>query len=88
MCVRVLDENDWAPTWENLEYKGSVLETAEIGSPVLLFQQSNFPEPLTVKAADMDSGRNGRVTYSIVERNVVDFFSIDKFTGLYRLKRF
>ncbi|KAB7505675.1 Fat-like cadherin-related tumor suppressor-like protein [Armadillidium nasatum] len=83
VTVRVLDENDWAPEWESLNYEGTVLETAEIGRAVL---ESNYrPKPLTVKASDKDTGRNGRVTYSIVDKDIANFFSIDEYTGAIRV---
>lgn len=81
LAIRVLDENDLFPEWEEFSYEGEVLETAEIGSPVLLSLFNGHPNPLCVKAIDMDSGVNGQVTYSFVTSDAVPFFSVDEYTG-------
>ncbi|XP_063862581.1 fat-like cadherin-related tumor suppressor homolog isoform X4 [Scylla paramamosain] len=78
--VTVLDENDWWPEWERLGYHGSVLQTATRGSPVMATHSQNLSQ-LTVTAQDLDQGYNGRVTYSLVERNIGKYFSINRHTG-------
>ena len=78
--VTVLDENDWWPEWERLAYHGSVLQTASRGSPVMATHSQNLTQ-LTVTAQDLDQGYNGRVTYSLVERNIGKYFSINRHTG-------
>lgn len=80
--VTVLDENDWWPEWDRLHYQGSVLQTAATHAPVFATHAID-PAPLTVTAHDRDQGYNGRVTYSIVEKDVSKYFSIDQHTGLY-----
>ncbi|XP_042236772.1 protocadherin Fat 1-like, partial [Homarus americanus] len=78
--VTVLDENDWWPEWDRLVYQGTVLQTATIHAPVLA-AHAHDPAPLTVTAHDRDQGYNGRVTYTIVEKDILKYFSIDQFTG-------
>ncbi|XP_064099968.1 fat-like cadherin-related tumor suppressor homolog isoform X2 [Macrobrachium nipponense] len=86
--VTVLDENDWWPEWNDLVYQGTVEQNAAVDTPVLTVHSSQakgHPAPLTVSATDRDNGLNGRVTYSIVEKNVAQFFSIDEHTGAVRV---
>ncbi|XP_050706594.1 protocadherin Fat 3-like [Eriocheir sinensis] len=81
--VTVLDENDWWPEWERLSYHGSVLQTAGRGAPVLAAHAhaQASPSQLTVTARDRDQGYNGRVTYTIVEKDITKLFSINRHTG-------
>ncbi|XP_050721222.1 fat-like cadherin-related tumor suppressor homolog [Eriocheir sinensis] len=81
--VTVLDENDWWPEWVRLSYHGSVLQTAGRGAPVLAAHAhaQASPSQLTVTARDRDQGYNGRVTYTIVEKDITKLFSINRHTG-------
>lgn len=81
--VRVVDENDWAPEWEHLTYQGITTSTADPHYPVLAAHthHTHTPTPLTVTARDRDEGRNGRVTYTIVENHMKKYFAVDQYTG-------
>ena len=79
--VTVLDENDWWPEWERLAYHGSVLQTAGRGAPVMINHAQDNLSQLAVTAQDLDQGYNGRVTYSLVERDIIKYFSINRHTG-------
>ncbi|XP_076064277.1 fat-like cadherin-related tumor suppressor homolog, partial [Oratosquilla oratoria] len=97
LAIRVLDENDWWPEWDLTSYQGVTLETTPVGTLVLAAHHTHVharkalgidtgtPTPLTVTANDRDSGRNGRVSYSIVERTMAKYFSIDPHTGAMRV---
>lgn len=85
--ITVLDENDWWPEWDHYVYEGTVLQNAPVNAPVLATQThgARDPAPLTVSATDRDQGLNGRITYSIVEKDMTQYFSIDSFTGAVRV---
>uniref|UniRef100_A0A3Q3VQY6 Cadherin domain-containing protein n=1 Tax=Mola mola TaxID=94237 RepID=A0A3Q3VQY6_MOLML len=70
--ISVLDANDNAPVFNQSLYKASVVENAPKGTSVV-----------TVNASDIDSGSNGRITYSISKSKVgiADLFEIDDATG-------
>lgn len=76
--IRVLDENDNPPMFNQTEYHVSVREDAPVGSVVC-----------QVHASDRDLGDNGRITYEINRRqsdsNYV--FSINETTGLIYLNK-
>ncbi|AWP05365.1 putative protocadherin-23 [Scophthalmus maximus] len=76
--VRVLDENDNAPAFNQTEYHASVREDAPAASAVC-----------RVRATDLDLGDNGRVTYEINRRqsDPGEVFSIDATTGVVYLDR-
>ncbi|XP_061575163.1 protocadherin-23 [Cololabis saira] len=70
--IRVLDENDNPPVFNQTEYHASVREDAPVGSLVS-----------QVHATDHDLGDNGRITYDISRRqsDPNDAFSINETTG-------
>ena len=75
--INVDDRNDNGPVFEHPVYNISVHESTPIGSPVL-----------SVRAIDLDSGNNGRISYTIsaVSHQDVDF-SIDSETGVMTLQK-
>uniref|UniRef100_H3BZ01 Cadherin domain-containing protein n=1 Tax=Tetraodon nigroviridis TaxID=99883 RepID=H3BZ01_TETNG len=70
--VNILDVNDNAPVFNQSLYKTIVTENAPTGTLIL-----------TVNASDIDSGSNGKVTYSFskTKAGVTDVFDIDGDTG-------
>ena len=70
--INVLDINDNSPVFNQSIYKGTVVENAPKGTPIV-----------TVNASDADSGSNGRVTYffSKSKAGIADLFDIDEATG-------
>uniref|UniRef100_A0A0N5CCX7 Cadherin n=1 Tax=Strongyloides papillosus TaxID=174720 RepID=A0A0N5CCX7_STREA len=74
----VTDVNDNAPTFELSLYTASVNEDTEIMSEIL-----------SVKAKDLDSGRNSKVVYSIMKdyTKVDEFFGINQNTGSIFLRK-
>ncbi|CAL4149728.1 unnamed protein product [Meganyctiphanes norvegica] len=85
--IRVLDENDWWPEWDEMDYVGVLLQDSIVGAPVYDVKSPvESPMPLTVTATDRDQqGQNGRVTYSIMEKNATKYFSLDPHTGAVRV---
>ncbi|NP_001344094.1 protocadherin-23 [Mus musculus] len=86
--LRVLDENDNPPVFEQGEYRATVREDAQPGSEVC-----------RVRATDRDLGPNGLVRYSIRERQVPvasagggplgdpGYFSVEELSGVVRVQR-
>ncbi|KAM8968719.1 protocadherin-23 [Sarcophilus harrisii] len=82
--VRVLDENDNPPVFNQSEYRATVREDAPPGSAVC-----------RVHATDLDPGPNGEVRYSLRARQPsagwLDsegaYFSVEELTGLVRVRR-
>ncbi|MEJ1277663.1 hypothetical protein NN561_008580 [Cricetulus griseus] len=86
--LRVLDENDNPPVFEQGEYRAAVREDAQPGSEVC-----------RVRATDRDLGPNGLVHYSIRERQVSlmgaaggppgdpGYFSVEELSGIVRVQR-
>uniref|UniRef100_A0AAY3ZWT0 FAT atypical cadherin 1 n=1 Tax=Denticeps clupeoides TaxID=299321 RepID=A0AAY3ZWT0_9TELE len=70
VLIDVVDVNDNSPEFKQTSYKASVDENMPIGTSVL-----------TVSAADLDSGENGYVTYSIANVNPAPF-AVDYFSGV------
>ncbi|KAJ6666039.1 hypothetical protein lerEdw1_000943 [Lerista edwardsae] len=70
--VNVTDVNDNVPFFTSSIYEASVMEGAEIGTLVL-----------QVSATDLDLGRNGEITYSMLPDRSGDntFFRLDSKTG-------
>ena len=56
-------------------------ENALPGDLVLEYSAESVLKALTISARDKDSGKNARVTYSIIERGAVSLFAVDEFTG-------
>ncbi|KAA0715396.1 Protocadherin-8 Arcadlin [Triplophysa tibetana] len=82
--IRITDENDNAPAFSKDIYDVSVIENNIPGSYIT-----------TVVARDLDTGKNGKVSYSLVEGKTPDgaalstFVSIDPVSGsLYTLRSF
>lgn len=78
LSIRILDENDNPPVFNQSEYHASAPEDAPTGSPVC-----------RVHAVDLDLGDNGRVTYEINRRqsDPNEVFSIDGASGVVYLNR-
>lgn len=86
--LRVLDENDNPPVFEQGEYRAAVREDAQPGVEVC-----------RVRATDRDLGPNGLVRYSIRERQVPvagagggppgdpSYFSVEELSGVVRVQR-
>ncbi|XP_066542979.1 protocadherin-8 [Hoplias malabaricus] len=82
--IRISDENDNPPQFSRTIYDLSVLENNIPGSYVG-----------TVTAHDLDSGKNGKVLYSLIDKQTADgsllstFVSLDPLSGsLYSLRSF
>ncbi|KAM9801014.1 protocadherin Fat 3a [Neosynchiropus ocellatus] len=71
--ILVLDVNDNPPVFQEKIYRIFLLETTMIGTPAL-----------QVIASDVDSEKNGAVTYQIFSntQNSTDYFHIDSSSGL------
>lgn len=67
----ILDENDHAPVFTELQHEIEVTECLVIGEEIT-----------TVHATDVDIGRNGLLTYSISHGNVNGAFRMDPDTGV------
>ncbi|XP_036097828.1 protocadherin-23 [Molossus molossus] len=86
--LRVLDENDNPPVFEQDEYRASVHEDAQPGAEVC-----------RVHATDPDLGPNGHVRYSIRSRQAPEagggsgllgdmaYFSVEELSGVVRVQR-
>ncbi|GFQ74088.1 fat-like cadherin-related tumor suppressor homolog [Trichonephila clavata] len=80
VLVHVIDKNDNAPIFHQLEYRGQVIESDKIRSMVLV----DGIKPLVVSAYDNDSEINSVLHYKIVEKSASAYFSIDPNTGAIR----
>ncbi|XP_014399343.1 PREDICTED: protocadherin-23, partial [Myotis brandtii] len=86
--LRVLDENDNPPVFEQDEYRAAVREDAQPGAEVC-----------RVRATDRDLGPNGHVRYSIRSRQApgagggggpsggAAYFAVDQLSGVVRVQR-
>ncbi|XP_030782164.1 protocadherin-23 [Rhinopithecus roxellana] len=86
--LRVLDENDNPPVFEQDEYRAAVREDAQPGAEVC-----------RVRATDRDLGPNGFVRYSVRARQVpgagsgggalgdAAYFAVEELSGVVRLRR-
>ncbi|XP_075806754.1 protocadherin-23 [Microtus pennsylvanicus] len=86
--LRVLDENDNPPVFEQDEYRAAVREDAQPGAEVC-----------RVRATDRDLGPNGLVRYSIRERQASlagaaggprgnpGYFSVEELSGIVRVQK-
>ncbi|XP_063909336.1 fat-like cadherin-related tumor suppressor homolog isoform X5 [Zophobas morio] len=68
--ITVTDCNDNAPVFSQLSYSSRIREDAQIGDKIL-----------QVIATDLDSDKNGQVTYSIIRGDNREQFEIDPDTG-------
>ncbi|XP_067663318.1 protocadherin Fat 1-like isoform X2 [Haliotis asinina] len=75
--VAIQDTNDNGPEFDQKEYNVSVSEVVPLNTPVT-----------TVKAGDLDLGRNGEVEYSIASGNDGNMFNIDMESGLISTRSF
>ncbi|KAK9874636.1 hypothetical protein WA026_005463 [Henosepilachna vigintioctopunctata] len=69
--ITIDDCNDNAPVFNQISYTAQIREDAQVGEVVV-----------QVLATDLDSGNNGRVSYSIISGDTQEQFSIDIDTGL------
>ncbi|XP_029795681.1 protocadherin-16-like [Suricata suricatta] len=80
--LRVLDENDNPPVFEQSEYRAAVREDARPGAEVC-----------RVRATDRDLGPNGHVHYSIRARQALGplgdaaYFAVEELSGVVRVQR-
>ena len=68
--VNVIDQNDNAPTFSKAEYTANIAENAQKGVSVI-----------ELVATDLDSGDNGKISYTFVSSTASDLFKIDASTG-------
>jgi protocadherin Fat 1/2/3 len=83
MCyvvVHVLDRNDNAPQFVELDYRGFISEAAPVGSLVL----TQAGSPLVLKARDNDFELNALLQYEIVEAAPKRMFYVVSNTGTLR----
>ncbi|XP_050293822.1 fat-like cadherin-related tumor suppressor homolog isoform X3 [Anthonomus grandis grandis] len=83
VIIHILDKNDNAPQFLQVQYFGTISESAPVSSLVL----SNSSEPLVIKAFDADSERNALLSFDIVEILPKRYFQIDSNTGAIRTIR-
>ncbi|NXK29947.1 PCD23 protein, partial [Piprites chloris] len=78
VSVRVLDENDNAPTFSRGEYRARLREDAPPGTAVC-----------RLRATDPDLGANGEVRYAINRRqsDPDGYFAVEERSGVLRLRR-
>ncbi|XP_051646572.1 protocadherin-23 isoform X1 [Manacus candei] len=78
VSVRVLDENDNAPTFSRGEYRARLREDAPPGTAVC-----------RLRATDPDLGANGEVRYAINRRqsDPDGYFTVEERSGVLRLRR-
>ncbi|XP_043845959.1 protocadherin beta-15-like [Dromiciops gliroides] len=76
--VLVVDINDNAPVFAQAQYEVQIPENSPIGSLVV-----------TVSARDLDSGNNGKVSYSFFQgsEEIVNTFEINPSSGEIRIRR-
>ncbi|KAK0142931.1 Protocadherin Fat 2 [Merluccius polli] len=75
--VYVIDENDNAPVFQQLEYRGQISEAAHVNSMVMGERNT----PLVIQAVDADRDSNSLLIYNIVEPEALNVFKIDLSTG-------
>ncbi|XP_058466683.1 cadherin-87A isoform X2 [Malaya genurostris] len=73
VSIKVLDENDNAPTFSQKIYHASVAENAALKPPAAILQ---------VSATDPDEGAAGDVKYSIISSNIENTFRLDANSGI------
>uniref|UniRef100_A0A5S6QP45 Uncharacterized protein n=1 Tax=Trichuris muris TaxID=70415 RepID=A0A5S6QP45_TRIMR len=69
--IQLIDHNDNAPIFDSTVYRAKVLEEELAPTPVA-----------HIRAADADSGSNGRIVYSLGPTELLSIFEIDPQTGL------
>ena len=80
VLVHVVDDNDNRPVFVHEAYIGNVSEVAPPYSVVL----DTAGAPLVVKASDADANNNALLTYTIIEPEASEVFTIDPTTGAIR----
>ena len=75
VIIAVLDINDNNPVFSMSAYAAIVVDTDEAGKEVI-----------RVRANDPDMGPNSEISYHLVQDSL-DYFSIDSFSGVIRIKR-
>ncbi|KAJ8347820.1 hypothetical protein SKAU_G00264090 [Synaphobranchus kaupii] len=78
--IQVVDKNDNLPIFQQLQYTGSIIESAPINSVVLTADG----RPLVIKATDADRNGNALLVYQIMEETTRMFFTVDSGTGSIR----
>ena len=68
--VNVIDQNDNFPTFPKSEYTASIAENAQQGTFLI-----------KLKATDLDSGDNGKITYEFISPNASGLFKINSSNG-------
>lgn len=68
--ITVIDSNDNSPVFNQVSYSARIREDAQIGDRII-----------QVTAIDLDSGENGRITYSLETGNRENHFVIDPSNG-------
>ncbi|KAM9769203.1 protocadherin Fat 1a isoform 1-T2 [Menidia menidia] len=81
LTIHLKDENDNAPVFTQREFKGVISELAPVGSVVLTQKNS----PFVIHASDVDSEKNARLIYQIVEPFAHNYFAIDSSTGAIKI---
>uniref|UniRef100_A0A8C9U158 FAT atypical cadherin 3 n=1 Tax=Scleropages formosus TaxID=113540 RepID=A0A8C9U158_SCLFO len=79
--IQVVDENDNAPVFQQLQYVGSISEAAPINSVILNVEDG---APLVLRATDADKNQNALLVYQIVDDIARTFFTVDSGTGSLR----
>lgn len=75
--IYVVDDNDNAPVFQQMEYVGQISESAQMNSMVM--GKRNMP--LVIQALDADRGSNSLLTYQILEPEAQKVFKIDPNMG-------
>ncbi|XP_055524329.1 cadherin-87A [Wyeomyia smithii] len=73
ISIKILDENDNAPTFSQKIYHATVAENAALKPPAAILQ---------VSATDPDEGPSGDVKYSITQSDIRDTFRLDANSGI------
>lgn len=76
LIINVQDSNDNVPTFEEETFATSISEASAISSRIT-----------KIKAFDLDTGENGRITFSLVESEFSDHFGIFPSDGELYLKK-
>ncbi|OQR72387.1 fat cadherin-related tumor suppressor-like, partial [Tropilaelaps mercedesae] len=74
--VTVIDFNDNRPTFDKTRYNSVIREDTKVGEKILQIQ-----------ATDADSGRNGQLSYAIVNASNYPEFGIDARSGVIALRK-
>lgn len=75
--IYVVDDNDNAPAFQQMEYVGQISESAQMNSMVI----GKRNVPLVIQASDADRDSNSLLTYQILEPEALEVFRIDPNMG-------